>query len=54
LIKAASQLCAPAFRDGRRDRRFLRAFWELDQASGNVRFVRRLPAGLMPVESNER
>jgi len=53
LIEAAKQLCAPAFRDGRRDRRFLKAFWELDQASGNVRFVRKLPKGLKPVEAPE-
>jgi len=53
LIEAAKQLCAPAFRDGRRDRRFLRAFWELDQASGNVRFVRKIPEGLKPVETPE-
>jgi len=53
LIEAAKQLCAPAFKDGRRDRRFLRAFWELDQASGNVRFVRRLPAGLKAAETPE-
>jgi len=53
LIKAALQLCAPDFRDGRRERRFLREFWRLDQASGNVRFVRKLPAGLKPAETHE-
>jgi len=53
LIEAAKQLCAPAFRDGRRDRRFLRAFWELDQASGNVWFVKRIPEGLKPLEQEE-